>query len=417
VRQRILGFIDLLRREGLSPGPGETLDALAAVAAAGVERGVLRECLATTLVKNHAERPAFDAIFDRYFALPDRPRRQRSRSHASGAEQGAGASRGPGGGGPPSPGAARREADGGNRRTEPGSDADPSRKTAGRRDLEETQTGEERKAEVGEAERGRRKAAGPREGDEAERSGHLLAKQRALMARPFREMDAREVEEVRDLARDLAPRFRRRYARRTRAGKPGRLDIRRTLRRALSRGGVPIELFHRRPRPAKADLLALVDLSFSTATAAEFLLAVLAPARSYFRSVNLFAYVDQPVEISFERGHVVPHGRLDLGARSDFGNVLAQLALDHEHRIARNTVLLVLGDARNNRRPPRADLLARLRRKARALVWLNPEPPERWNTGDSVMSAYARHADIVLAASHPAALIMALARVVAVAIR
>src|SRR6185436_15262972 len=98
-----------------------------------------------------------------------------------------------------------------------------------------------------------------------------------------------------------------------------------------------------------------------------------------------------PAEISFEAGHVVPHEPLDLNARSDFGNVLRLLEQRHRLQLGRNTVLLILGDARNNRRPPRADLLARLAREVRAVVWLNPEPVERWNTGDSVMSTYARH--------------------------
>lgn len=56
-------------------------------------------------------------------------------------------------------------------------------------------------------------------------------------------------------------------------------------------------------------------------------------------------------------------------------------------------------DARNNRRPPRADILGRMRGAVRCLVWLNPEPGVRWNTGDSVMHTYQRHCEAVLAGS------------------
>ena len=173
-----------------------------------------------------------------------------------------------------------------------------------------------------------------------------------------------------------------------------------------------MELMLRRRRPRKADLVALVDLSFSTVTAAEFLLSLLAPARTYFRRVHLLAYVDAPVEISFERGYVVPHSPLDLHARSDFGNVLRRLAEGYDLALGRNTVVLVLGDARNNRRPPRADLFARLGRRVLSVVWLNPEEPARWNTGDSVMATYARHVDLLLPASNPSELLNALSRVV-----
>ena len=229
-----------------------------------------------------------------------------------------------------------------------------------------------------------------------------------LLHELFRLMDGRDVEALRDLVAELSRRLRVRWSRRIARSARGRLDLRRTIRRALSRGGIPIELVLRAPRPGKADLVALVDLSYSTATAAEFLLALLAPARRFFRRVTLFAYVDRPCPVSFEGGHVVPHARLDLNARSDFGAVLKVLADRGDVALGRNTVLLILGDARNNRRPPQTALLRDLHRAVRSVVWLNPEPPERWNTGDSVMATYERHCDAVLAAWSPRTLTAAL---------
>ena len=151
-----------------------------------------------------------------------------------------------------------------------------------------------------------------------------------------------------------------------------------------------------------------MDVSYSTATAAEFLLSLLAPARRHFRRVTFLAYVDRPCAVSFEGGHVVPHEPLDLNARSDFGAVLRLLADRWDAAVGRNTVLLILGDARNNRRPPRGDLLAGFHRTARRVVWLNPEPVARWNTGDSVMATYAKHCDVVLPAWNPRTLDAAL---------
>jgi hypothetical protein len=145
-----------------------------------------------------------------------------------------------------------------------------------------------------------------------------------------------------------------------------------------------------------------VDVSYSTATAAEFLLSLLAPARRHFRRVTFLAYVDRPCAVSFEGGHVVPHEPLDLNARSDFGAVLrtARRALGRRRRAQHR--------ASHPRRrpatiaaPPRGDLLAGLHRTARRVVWLNPEPVARWNTGDSVMATYGKHCDAVLPAWSP----------------
>jgi uncharacterized protein with von Willebrand factor type A (vWA) domain len=258
--------------------------------------------------------------------------------------------------------------------------------------------------------RGDRDRDAPRAEAQREHSSKArqLAARRALLSKPFRAMEPLEVEALRELAAELSRRLRVRWSRRIVRAARGRLDLRRTIRRALSRGGVPIELLLRRPRPGKADLVALVDLSYSTATAAEFLLALIAPMRSYFRRVTLLAYVDRPSPVSFENGHVVPHEPLDLNARSDFGNVLRLVVERADVVLGRNTALLILGDARNNRRAPRADLLQRLQRQVRATVWLNPEPPARWNTGDSVMASYERHCDAVLDAASPRTLTAAL---------
>jgi uncharacterized protein len=54
---------------------------------------------------------------------------------------------------------------------------------------------------------------------------------------------------------------------------------------------------------------------------------------------------------------------------------------------------VILGDGRNNRRPARADLLRDMRGLCRAIVWLTPEPAERWGTRDSAIHQYARAVD------------------------
>lgn len=359
MKDRLLGFFAALRQAGLAPSVGETLDAAAAVRLAGIERSVLREALAAALVKDHAERATFDDVFDQHFALPAAAGRAR-RPHTP------------------------REGDGSGRGGE----------------------GAGRGRPTPEGRRGERPRDEPRTGHESR--ARELAQRRALAAKPFRDMQPDEIEALDDLVADLGRRLRSRFARRQRRVRGGRVDMRRTIRRALSRGGVPVELMFRAPRPGKSDLLALVDVSYSTATAAEFLLSLLAPARRYFRRVTLLAYVDRPCSVSFEAGHIVPHEPLDLNARSDFGNVLKRLEERWDVAVGRNTVLLILGDARNNRRPPRGDLLHRLHQNARRVVWLNPEPVARWNTGDSVMATYARHADAVLAAWSPATLAAAL---------
>lgn len=399
---RVIGH---LRQDGVAVSVAEAVDAARAAAAVGVERHVLRDALAATLVKDEADRPVFLAAFERVF--PATPRAAAAaRERRRGGSGGAGAGDHAGG--------AAGETGAGARASGPSSDSEGAspasragrRETAGeRRDPAARRSGRD---DASPDDEGARSGAHEDEG-----SGAIArrARDRSLLRLPFRVMTPTDVEACAELARAIAARVTARVRRRLAPRPAGRLDFRRTIRAAVPRGGVPFERRWRSRRPGAPDLVAAVDLSMSTATASEFFLALLAPAAAYFRHVHLFGFVDRLVPIEFVAGQVRPAGPLDVMARSDFGRVLRDLVEDHATVLGADTVLLVLGDARNNRRPPRADLLAAARARVRRALWLNPEPRERWNTGDSVIASYARHADAVVACGTLAELERALAAV------
>src|SRR5262249_43117909 len=81
---RIVTFIRLLRTQGLPVSVAESLDALHSVSQVGVhDRDLLRLTLRTALVKSHQDFPTFDALFERFFAVPRRRRRRRGRPQPS----------------------------------------------------------------------------------------------------------------------------------------------------------------------------------------------------------------------------------------------------------------------------------------------------------------------------------------------
>ncbi len=421
MRARIAELVRALRRADLAVSVSEAMDAAEAAAVAGVERAVLCDALAAALIKDERDRSVFLAAFAATFPLrePGEPRSRRKRGRgasggggeAGGEGRAAGGETGAGGGGQGSSGTAASAS--GSERAGP---ATPSSGAAMRE--AEPRTGASavplREADTAPA----RAASGARRGHTQDDDGRQASgvgaaggRARTLARLPFRDMTAADVEEAAALARALATRVRARFRRRLAPRKVGRLDFRRTLRAAVPHGGVPFERRFRGRRRDAPDLVALVDLSASAAVASEFFLSLLAPAADHFRRTHLFGFVDRLVEIEFVAGQVRPAGAIDLMARSDFGRVLKDLVGTHGSLLGADTVLLVLGDARNNRRPPRADLLAAARARVRRLVWLNPETPARWDSGDSVIAAYARHADAVVACGTLAELERALAAV------
>lgn len=414
MQERLLRFIASLRQGGLPVSIGETLDVSRAIGLVGVERHALRETLATCLVKDEADRPLFDAQFDQHFPLigPSGRARRRRRVRAGG-EGGIGHA---GGGGRPGGPAARH-----GQRAPAGQPASAPRGPAPLDDAaKRVQRPQGDHSALGADTQPRRRWRHAKEGIHSSApskqdglhpgTAHI---RRDLLRKPFREHTPAEVEAVRDLVSILAREFRGRLGRRLRRRRRGRIDVRRTMRQATSSGGVPVRLAFRGPRPGRPNLVALCDVSGSVARVSEFLLGLIAPAAGFFRSVDTFVYVDHLHFASFEGGHLVHDTALDRYAFSDFGQVLAEYCAGPGIGVDRNTVLLVLGDARNNRRPSRATFLAGLRARAQAVFWLNPEPVDRWNTGDSVIGQYAPHCTAVLECSTLGALVDSLGRTLA----
>jgi len=209
--------------------------------------------------------------------------------------------------------------------------------------------------------------------------------------------------ELRRRIRPLARRLATRAAVRRRRGHDGRLDVRRTVRRALSTGGVPFDPSFRPRRPHRPELFLLCDVSGSVATFARFTLMLVHAMQAEFAGVRSFAFVDALDEVShlFDSDDVeTAVARLMTEARivwadghSDYGRALETFVERHGHEVTARSTVVVLGDARTNYRHPGAQALERIQRRARRVWWLNPEPRSAWDTGDSVAASYARYVE------------------------
>jgi uncharacterized protein with von Willebrand factor type A (vWA) domain len=223
----------------------------------------------------------------------------------------------------------------------------------------------------------------------------------------FLQASQRQVDELRSVMQPLARKLAARLAEKRRHHRRGSLDFRRTVRRSMSTGGVPAEPVFRRARPAKPHLMVIADISGSVSAFAGFTLQLTYALRTEFAAVRCFVFVDGVDEVT----HVLEEaddiaaatrrinsegGGVWLDGRSDYGHALEAFHERYAGEIRSRSTVIVLGDARNNYHAARADVLAAVRRRAGHLYWLNPEPAIAWDTGDSVISEYARHCDAVV---------------------
>lgn len=219
----------------------------------------------------------------------------------------------------------------------------------------------------------------------------------------FFRVTADEQLEMRRAVKPLARRLATRLAVKRRRARRGRLDVRRTLRRSLASGGVPIDPAWRSRRVTRPDLLLICDVSGSVAAFAKFTLMFCHALQGQFARVRSFAFVDTVDEVThlFEEGDFSEALRrlnseadlVWLDGHSDYGHALERFHAGWAESLTPRTTILVLGDARNNYRAANAWVLADLKRRARRLYWLNPEPASTWDTGDSIVREYAPHCD------------------------
>jgi uncharacterized protein with von Willebrand factor type A (vWA) domain len=198
------------------------------------------------------------------------------------------------------------------------------------------------------------------------------------------------------LTRRMARRLASRYSRRRRQARIGRLDVRKTLARSMAHGGVPFELVWKARTIHKPKIAVICDVSRSVAAAARFLLLFLYSLNEVVERLDAFAFSDRAVCVNdllddqtVDDAITLILGRIGLRP-TNYGAALEDFDTLMGRKLDRRTTVIVLGDGRSNFSDPRLDLMRRISARARAVIWLNPEPETYWGQGDSRMDAYRR---------------------------
>ncbi|WP_078322347.1 vWA domain-containing protein [Mycobacteroides chelonae] len=200
---------------------------------------------------------------------------------------------------------------------------------------------------------------------------------------------------VHPLARMLASRL----AARRRRAHTGQIDLRRTLRKSMSTGGVPIDVVQKKPRPARPELVVLCDVSGSVAGFSHFTLLLVHALRQQFSRVRVFAFIDTTDEVTHlftpdtdlaeAIVRITREAQVFTGdGHSDYGHAFKTFVEKFPTVLSPRSALLILGDARTNYRNPAVEVLSTMVSSSRHAHWLNPEPKNHWGTGDSAATRY-----------------------------
>lgn len=185
------------------------------------------------------------------------------------------------------------------------------------------------------------------------------------------------------IAMRLLRRMSVRLSRRRRiANSRGNLDLRRTIRESISRGGEWIDLRYRDPRRRPRHLVVLLDISGSMSPYSLFLIRFVYALRKYFKQAHAFLFSTDLVEITnVLQARTLPDALRALSQLSTgwsggtrIGASLRELNRLHARKLlSSNTLFLILSDGLDTGEPEElATELAAVKRRVGKVVWLNP---------------------------------------------
>ena len=337
IAPNLLAFVRLLRRAGLSVGPGDALAAAEALTLVGVEsRASTRAALSATLLRRHEQSDIFHAAFDLFWRDPER-------AQAAAAF-------------------ALLEAQKPEEKAKPGS------------------------RRLAEAMMGDRPRPPPRQPEEQPRqidAAMTVSERERLQQMDFEAMSATEINAAKQEIRRLVLPLDERPTRRFRTDPLGpRVDMRATLRAGARSGGELAAILRKRRVTRPPPLVAICDISGSMARYAQVLLHFLHAVTNDRERVHSFLFgtrlsnitrqlKHRDPEIAFEMvSHMVP----DWSGGTRIGEALERFNHDWGRRVlGQGAVVLLITDGLD-REGGRglAEATDRLKRSCRRLIWLNP---------------------------------------------
>ena len=189
------------------------------------------------------------------------------------------------------------------------------------------------------------------------------------------------------------------HSRRRKTAKRGQLDFKKTLRKNITYQGFLFDPKWKKRKVERPDLVVICDISRSVMRTVRFLLMFLYGLNKAIVRIRTFIFCsnlieitaifdEYPVEVAVEKIRLGVDLPILMG-RTDYDQAFRDFKTNHLGSVTRKTTVLILGDARNNYAEAQTGILKSMYERSKRLIWLNPETPSFWGTGDSEMKKYA----------------------------
>lgn len=216
-----------------------------------------------------------------------------------------------------------------------------------------------------------------------------------LLQKEFGKLNTKDFVKIRDYLRDHAQQFRTRVTRNIRTSERRKINFPETCRKACATGGVPIRLEMQKPKKSRTSIVMILDVSGSCRSSSVIMMNFMQTVSEVFGGgVHSFAFVNSLYDITdaFADGEEPAQILSEIptkGVYSDYFTPLKQFSSEYMSLINSDTIVMFIGDARNNKNPTGEEYMKNICRRARSAYWINTESQDKWNKADSIMSVYA----------------------------
>lgn len=198
----------------------------------------------------------------------------------------------------------------------------------------------------------------------------------------FSKVDIADKERLEELAEELFHQMSMRFKRRLENSNKGNIDIRRTMRHGLDKGGWLLDLAHRKKRKEKRKVVFILDVSGSMDTYSYYLLRYVMVLKKYFKSLEFFTFSTQLTHVTpllrqnneqeilkqiGKNVHSWSSGTKIGASLTEFLSVYGNKFLSQKH------IVVILSDGlETGNVTVLKEAVRTIKRKCKTLVWLNP---------------------------------------------
>ena len=219
-----------------------------------------------------------------------------------------------------------------------------------------------------------------------------------LLNSDIEKLNANDYESLTDIIKANSSAFKTRISQSMIRHKSKKFNYAKTMSESLKTFGVPFELCYEKPKLKKTKVICILDVSGSCSKSSKLLLRFIYELSDVFKGgVKSYAFVKDLADISdyFINYHINDAIENSLKSvprtYSDYHYALRTFNELYLGEVTKDTIVLFLGDARNNNNPTGEEYLNNIKNKAKSVIWLNTEEKPKWDTNDSIIGVYSNY--------------------------